>query len=382
MTERCLVAALSAVMLVTLFMASPADAARREDPLAGLTRDQRRVFQNYTRVFCQQFFRYDDDRFVLLPNYYRERENSTGKTYDQAFEEMTEIEVVKTRLITKEIRHEPPVPEVIIASKVIPAIDVGHYGFVNSVVVKEVIGPKEMIVSKLELIPPNEVGRENNALRRAAADRQREYAYSTYRMLGFSTKDLKPGDQYYGPRKKGLQVAVMSTDKEHNFVLVDYDRLSRVRTSDFAEALAYVKISPLEFLDMVRSNREQLTTDGDKATLISIYRLYYNRYRPKRVSDAPSVAEPEPDVTRPRPEPKPDSDEPSDDKPDLIDVSPSDPSDRPKSPPRTEPEARPDPPRSDPPRREPKREVEEEDDWTPEDSEDAPDKPTFFGIPL
>jgi len=355
--------ALALAMVLASLLAAPAEALRREDPLAGLTRDQRRIFSNYTRLYCQQFFRFDDDRFVLLPNYQRSRENSNGRSYDQAFEEMTEIEVVRIKGATKEIKHPPPSAEVIIAAKVIPSIDVGHYGFVNSVVVKEVIGPDEMIVTGLELIPKAEVGRENNALRKAAAERQKKYRYSTYRLLGFRTNDLKAGDKYYGTRKKGLQVAVMSTDPVHEFVLVDYERLDRVRTHEFPEALGYVQIEPLEFIDMVRDNREKLQTNGDKASLITIYRLFYNRYRPKRLSDRPRFVRPEPKPD-PRPEPEPDPEPlPAPE----VDLEP-------------EPEPEPEPVRPDPPREDP--EEEEEDDWSPEDSDDSPDKPTFFGIPL
>ncbi len=356
--------ALSAVVLLSGWIAGPAEAQRREDLLAGLSSSQRRIFQNYTRMYCQQFFRFDDDRFVLLPNYYRERENSTGRTYDQAFEEMTHVEVIKRGAIVKEIRHEPPAAEVIVAARVIPAIEVGHYGFVNSVIIKDIVGPSEMIVTAIELIPPSEVGTENNTLRKAAEERQREYEYNSYRLLGFSTKDLKVGDKYYGPRKKGLQVAVMSTDPQHKFVLVDYDRLQRVRTSEFAEALDYVQIEPLAFIDMVRENRETLTTDGDKASLIYIYRRYYNRYRPKRLSSTPQVAIPEP-----KPEPKPE-------------VKPEPEIDEPKvNEPQTKPEVQPEP--KPKPKFEPKPREEEEDDWDYEDdTESAPDKPTFFGIPL
>ena len=359
--KRWRVAALAGLMLLAGWLSVPAEAARRQDPLAGLSSSQRRVFQNYTRLFCQQFFRFDGDRFVLLPNYYRDRENSTGRTYDQAFEEMTEIEVVRIKGATKEIKHPPPAAEVIVAARIIPHIDVGHYGFINSCVVKEVIGPREMIVTKLELIPPSEVGRENNAIRKAAVERQKQYERKTYRLLGFNTGLLEPGHKYYGPRRKGLQVAVMSTDPQHDFVLVDYDRLERVRTSEFAEALAYVQIEPLAFIDMIRENREKSASNGDKISLISIYRRFYNRYRPKRHS---STTRPEIRIERPEPKPEVEVEEPAP-RPEVEQPEPE-----------PEPEPRPEP-KPDP------EEEEEEDDWNyEEDTESAPDQPTFFGIPL
>lgn len=362
------VVALSAAMLLAGWLAGPAEAQRRKDHLAGLTSSQRRVFQNYTRMYCSQFFRFDDDRFVLLPNYERSRENSTGRTYDQAYEEMTEIEVIKTSLGAKKIKHPPPAAEVIVAARVIPSIDVGHYGFVNSVTVKEIIGPAEMIVSSIELIPRSEVGRENNALREAAIERQLTYASKSYRLLGFRTKDLEPGQQYYGPRKKGLQIAVMSTDPQHEFVLVNYDKLERVRTSDFPEALAYVQIGPLAFIDMVRENRETLATEGDKASLIYIYRRYYNRYRPKRLS---SISRPAPPSVRPEPTPEPTPEPEPVPEIKLPEPVPEPEVDKPEPKPEPKPKPKPEP------------EEDEEDDWDyEEDTESAPDKPTFFGIPL
>lgn len=346
-----------AVLLGSVVGSVSALADRREDPLGELSRDERAIFQNYTRLYCQQFFRFDRDRFVLLPNYQRSRENSTGRSYEQALEEMTEIEVVKIKGATREIKHPPPAAEVIVSARVIPAIDVGHYGFVNSVMVKEVVGPGEMIVSGIELIPKSEVGTANNALRKAAADRQKQYATKTYRMLGFNTEQLKAGDKYQGPQNKGLQVAVMSTDPQHAFVLVNYERLERVRTHEFPEVLAYVQIEPRAFIDMVRENREQLSTEGDKASLITIYRRFYNRYRPKRLSSITrlEIQEPQaapevtPEVTaKPEPEPEPE----------------------------VKPEPKPEP--------KPRFEAEPEaDDWDSEtDTDKAPDKPTFFGIPL
>lgn len=379
---RCLmvghwrVGVLAVVVLLAGVVATPAEALKREDPLAGLTSSQRRVFQNYTRLYCKQFFRFDDDRYVLLPNYERARENSTGKTEGEVEADLTVVKRERRRTSLGyqmvEVKYPPPSAEVIISARVIPAIDVGHYGFVNSVRIKEIVGPTEMIVSRIELIPPGQVGTSNNELRIAAMERQKTYEYTTYRLLGFSTKDLEAGKTYYGPRKKGLQIAVMSTDPQHKFVLVNYDRLERVRTSEFANVLAYVQIEPLAFIDMVRENREKLSTKGDQASLISIYRRFYNRYRPKRLSSTsrPDITKPMPEL---RPDPEPEPEPQVDDGPAVNEPAPE-----------PEPEAQPEPkPRPEPrPRPEPEEE-EEEDDWDhEEDTKSSPDEPTFFGIPL
>lgn len=372
--------ALVCTLLLAGLISGPVEAQKRQDPLAGLTDDQRRVFQNYTRLYCKQFFRFDEDRFVLLPNYMRSRENSSGKSYDQAREEMTEYVDVG---LGRQKAVVPPKSEVIIAAKVIPAIDVGHYGFINSVVVKDVIGPSEMIVGSVELISKGDVGTTNNDLRKAAANRQRLYKNQSYRLLGFSTKGLVKGQKYYGPKEKGLQVAVMSTDPRHDFVMVNYDRLKRIRTTEFHEVLAYVKIEPLDFLKMVRENRQALGAQGNQASLRSIYRRYYNRYRPKRLSST-TQAEPRPEP-RPQTQPKPETKQEPDVEPD-VEPQPREPKygpieREPKPKPTPEPKPEPEPEVDAPPRPDP---VDEQgDDWDlEEDTQDDSDSPDFFGVPL
>ncbi|MEO0474524.1 MAG: hypothetical protein AAF085_00955 [Planctomycetota bacterium] len=384
----CRAMLLAAVVLLAGWLATPAEAQRREDPLAELTSAQKRVFQNYTRLYCQQFFRFEENRFVLLPNYERQRENSTGKTYKQAVEEMTVVkqERRRTSLGTKmmSVKYPPPSAEVIMAARVIPAIEVGHYGFVNSVTIKEIVGADEMIVSNIELVPRSELGSGNNSLRKAAYERQKQYAFKSYRVLGFNTDSLKAGDKYYGPRKKGLQLAVMSTDPQCAFVLVNYDKLERVRTNEFHEALNYVQISPPQFIEMVRKNREASATEGDKMSLITIYGRYYNRYRPKRLSSTFRG-----DTPKPEPVPVPDRD--TDPAPGITFGDPDsepeldrDPDPGTTFPDRyTDPEPEPEPEPKPRPKPEPEEDDEEEDDWdADEDTQDKSDTPTFFGIPL
>lgn len=274
-------------VLVGPLLTNPAQ-AKRGDPLAELDRDQRRVFQAYTRLFCTQFFRYGEDRYVILPNHYRKRQNSNGRTVEQAREEMTEIKIVRGGGTKIEKKFPPPKEEVIATSLVLPQIDVGHYGKVYSVRIDKIVGDQEMIVKEVILFPASQKGTTKNVFRTRLITRQMEYRLKTYRVLGFSTKGLSPGQVYRGPKEEGLHVAVMSTDLKHHFVMVNYDKLNRVRTTDFHKVLAYVKLSPTAFIDMVRSNKEQHGAQGNKTSLISMYRRFYNRYRPNpKVSVAP-----------------------------------------------------------------------------------------------
>jgi len=369
-----------------LLLPSSAD-ARRADPLAGLDSNQRRVFQNYTRLFCQQFFRYGDDRFVLLPNYYTKRENSTGLTYEQVQEMMTVVVKEKRGAMVFEKRILPPPGEVIARAKMIPAMEVGHYGFINSVRISQILGEEEMVVTELMLIPRSELGydrTEENKYRWELVDRQEQIVGKSYRLLGFSTRGLEAGVTYFGPQKKGMQVAVLSTDREYEFVLINYEKVERLKTTDFPEVLEYIQLSPLEFIDMVRQNREADVTAGDRNSLKTIYRRFYNRYRPAQVSAPPIIfpgSDPPPVVDEPKADPasKPASD------PDTASAPPQDPAtpiDDPTTPqvedkPATEPTDRPGPREEEPREEEPVK-----DDWKLEDASTAPDKLDFFGIPL
>lgn len=359
-------------------------ATQRQDPLAELDRDQRRVFQAYTRLFCTQFFRFGEDRFVLLPNHASRRENSTGRTADEVKDMLTVTRTIGVGLHKHDKKFYPPEAEVVARSMLLPYFDVGHYGHLNSVRVKEIVGPDEMIVTAVELIPREHLGKDKNEGRKYLYDLQRENRDMTFRLLGFRTKGLEVGESYSGPRQKGLHVAIMSTDQTHDFVMVNYDKLERIRTSEFHEALSYVKISPLAFLDMVRDNREQDYTTGDIKSLISIYRRYYDRYRPERVSAAPEYERSEPATgatTTPR----------ADSEPAVASQPESE--DRPQAKPRDydrtvgapdKPQVSPGPvsrPERPAPSPQPREAEPVEDDWEPDDNA-SPNEVTFFGIPL
>ncbi len=351
-------------LLAVLFGPSAGALAEREDPYEGLDREQVRVYQNYSRLFCTQFFRFNETRFVILPNHSPRRENSSGRTYDEAEAEMTQTRVVVRAGVRYEEKILPPAGEVIAWAMVIPDIEVGHYGHINSVVVDKILGPDEMIVRDLLLIPPDQVGTEKNELRRGLRDRQRQYAGKRYRLLGFDTAGLMEGQTYLGPDRKGLHIAVMSTDPEHRFVLVDFTKLERTKTNEFTEVLRYVKLEPAVFIDMVRDNRERHNTKGDRESLISLYKRFYSRYLPKKVTTEPQIApeepKPKPEIPQPKPEPEQPKPEPEQPKPEQPK-----PVEQPK------------------PKPKPIEKEEEEDDWEYEENNDKnKEAPNFFGIPF
>lgn len=363
--------ALILAWLVVACLAPTTNAQQQQDPLSGMDREQRRIFQAYTRLFCKQFFRFGDNRYVILPNYEISRENSSGRTYAQFKARMTETKIVRRNNLRFEEKIEPPAGEVIAAALVIPAIDVGHFGHINSVTIKEILGPNEMIVEKIVLIPKDQVGKNRNTLRKQLQNRQKQYEKKTYRLLGFDTDGLKPGKTYLGPREKGLHIAVMSTDPQHSFVLVNFEKLDRTRASDFPKVIRYVKLEPVVFIDMVRDNRVRLGSKGDQASLISIYHRFYSRYVPKRLTQGPAIKPEEPEIT-----PEPDNAPPPQPDPD---VEPDNPTPKPDQ---TDP-VEPNPDRPGPDNAAPPNDDEDEDDWDYDETE-SPNagEPNFFGIPF
>ncbi|MEM9415428.1 MAG: hypothetical protein AAGA29_08135 [Planctomycetota bacterium] len=370
--RKCLLG--QALLLVLfVFAAPPAHAQAGGD--GELDRAGQRVFRNYTRIFCRQFFVYEDT-YVMLPNHYREREASTGRTYDEAEAELTETRTEQVSgSIVRTVKIPPPRGEVIALSMVIPEIEVGHYGFIDSVTVARVVRDNEMIVRSLRLIDPAAVGTERNTHRLALAERQKEYEELTFRLHGFSTEGLSPGDRYRGPDDKGINVAVAGVDQHHNFVLVSFDRLRRIRTNQFADALAHVGLTPAAFNEMVRANRETHGAQGDRATLFSLYREYYTAFRVPRPEPE---ARPDPGRVPEQPPAPREPDLPADtpDEPDTPDTDPDVPNE-PLFPDLEDEPVIPDLPEALPPAD--RDEDDWDDDWTPEPPSD---EPGFFGVPL
>ena len=269
-------------LFVCLFVCGgvAAQAQRERDPLAELSPQNQRLYRTYTGIFCRPFFRYGDDLFVLLPRHEKGHDNSSGRSADQARKDMTTVRTVRRSGFERKEREAPPEGEVVATAKIIPKLDVGHYGYVHAFTINEVLGPNEMIVGGLTLIPDDAIGRDNNEQRKELSNRQRRFKDKTYRVLGISTLRLKEGQVYTGTRGKGVKLAVMSTDKDHAFVLVSYDKLRRIRTHEFADLLAYVGLTPASFIDLVRDNRESKKTiaKGDQASWVALHKLMYDRY--------------------------------------------------------------------------------------------------------
>jgi len=379
------IVSLAAALLFCLLSSAPSLAQGGEDdPVRALSSTDRRIYENYTRVFCRQFFRYEDhDKFVILPNYVRDRDASTGKTYDQVFEEMSYTEVRSSGGIAREYTIRPPRGEVLAVSMVIPSIEVGHYGYLNSAMVREVLGPNEAIISDVQYIYPEAEHIRNEPARHRIdlAKRQKQLVGQAYRVVGFDTSAMVPGKRWFGPDAKGIHIAVAASDPTHNFILVNFEKLTPVRTREFTEALTYVRLTPEDFIARARINRENKTSlaEGDIQTLIDLYVLYYNRFRvPRTTISSNAAVRPAPRPTPPAPTSTPET-QPEPALPERITLDIPEHNDPPAQEPRDEPVDEP-AEEPQPERHEPAAPPAEDDDWEPND--DGSDVPTFFGIPI
>ena len=265
-------------------MADSANKTRPQDMLRELDRKHMQVYKAYSRVFCQRFFVYDKDKFLILPNYRENTLNSSAKTIDGVTEELTKIITIRGGggVVIKEKEELPPRDEVMAVARALPDMDVGHYGYLIQVKVKEVLGPMEMIVTEPVFVErEGGLGTERKN-KRALHSKQEKYEEGTYRLIGFSTKELLEDSIYSGPDDRGLQIAVASTepDTENHSVLVNVDRIRVCRTYEFVVMLDHIDMTPKTFIELVRENRKEYGNEkGDVVTLMDIYPRFYKRYR-------------------------------------------------------------------------------------------------------
>lgn len=259
--------------------------SRPQDMLRQLDRKQMSLYKAYSRIFCQRFFVFDKDKYLTLPNYRENTLNSSAKTIEGVTEQLTKVIDVRGQggLVIKEKKELPPRDEVMAVARALPDMNVGHYGYLTQVTVKEILGPMEMVVTEAVFVEREGGLGIDRKYKRALYTKQEKYEDETYRLIGFSTTDIAEGSVYNGPDKRGLQVAVASTDTktENHCVLVNVDRLRVCRTYEFIIMLDYIDMTPAAFIDLVRENRKEHGIEkGDTVSLMDIYPRFYKRYVP------------------------------------------------------------------------------------------------------
>ena len=219
-------------------------------------RDQR-ALQNYIRMFRSQAYGYGG-QIVMVKDGYPLYESSAQRGEDEMKDKLTKrTERSVGGPFTEVDVSYPARQEVIAACYPLPRLSVGEYGWLTSVYVEKIVGEDEAIVSDIRVIETKYEGSSNaTRYRRWASGLNEDYEAKTFRLRGVKTEKMREGFRYRGTRTKGIQVAVMGPDAEHDGVLVGTRSLKRLRAGEFLLAFEAIGIDARTFLDRVREERE------------------------------------------------------------------------------------------------------------------------------
>ncbi len=222
--------------------------------------------------------------YFVLPMYDRRYPSSTAKTVSAARAELTRRvkesmygsgSMVHTRII------QPPQAEAEALAMMLPALEVGQYGYIHSAEVVEVLGPDEMIVEDIWLIDERAMDEARRAderrakdadntrevidamyeQREALADRQdeRDFRRATVRLKGFHTAGTMRGQRWLGPDEKGLQIAVVGKEAygperrpKFRLLAMPPDAFGEgVSETQFIELLEQRGLTPTQFVELI-----------------------------------------------------------------------------------------------------------------------------------
>lgn len=202
----------------------------------GLDERTRPLWERHWRVYAQRCAQFEDG-FLCCPAYERRYPSSAGMTVRQA--EVKLSQKVKVRggglVVTRTVKM--PIGEAEAVALPIRKLSVGEYGFLASVEVDKVLGPKSMVVKNLYLIDPirlrrdyrDDRARAGRADDRGASESELERMYTrrnalverqkqkrhravVLRLEGFSTDGLTRGDRWGGPDGEGIQVVIVKPE--------------------------------------------------------------------------------------------------------------------------------------------------------------------------
>ena len=258
---------------------------RIPDEIAALDRDTQAAWRSFSTRFSGHGGAWGGVYYILY-DYDRRYESSAKLAAAQIERDLTHL--VQQGLKTLEIK--PPKAEVDAACELLPGLDVGSYGRVHQVTVREVLGPEAIVASNLELVDRQAVdeayrdlrrraGSANRAavdwmfsVRKAVAERQNDTAYrNRFRLAGYAMDGVREDEAWAGPSGEPLRLAVVGVEPADE-AAADPPRpllapLGAFRFGleqrQFIDLLAQRGVSPAEFVERVREARREHGRDGD-----------------------------------------------------------------------------------------------------------------------
>ncbi|MEM6553165.1 MAG: hypothetical protein AAF750_13690 [Planctomycetota bacterium] len=231
-----------------------------------------------------------ENQYILVPQFDRRYPSSAGLSLTTARRQLTAEVGDAADSAALRRGYRPPPEELQYYISTLPRLDVGQYGNIHSVEVDDVLGPTSMVVSELWLIDSDAVriakrvereaaekrGREidrdtqelNFAVRDRIARQQRDRKFrGPFRLEGFPTRGLSPGQRYRGPDLKGLQVIIAYPELAKSrfgrgrprLVIIPVDAFVRrggLTEPQFADLLDDRGLTPESFLEALRDARD------------------------------------------------------------------------------------------------------------------------------
>lgn len=299
--------------VLLLLIAGQADAQREGQELDGTAIDPR-VYRTYESNW-RKYARYainTGDGYGFLPAYSKRHDNSRNLTPSQALEKLkVRWEERNGNLVTRKQRT-PPREEGVAYARALPNTKIGSYGYIASAEVVKVLNGNEMLVKELWLVDNDALRKQYNNHERESARRnggtpnraELNFMYAkriemkkqqedrdelfeeTFRLIGYDTSGLRPGDRWKGPESEGFQVGVIRWEtpteeegeaksrysrrnKDPRLVLSELERTKR-RTIDsegFKKLLMQHEMTVAQFVDLMRTLRESDRANAEKRIL-------------------------------------------------------------------------------------------------------------------
>lgn len=238
-------------------------------------------------------------QYVACPAYDPRYPSSVGVTLREVKRKMSREEVEVSGLMVRYREIEPPKAEAQALAMALPSLDVGAYGWVQAVRVDEILGPREMVVSRLRLIDEDELrddmrdaerradGRDAQVeqafqYRRSLAERQGHRPYrEDMRITGFATADLAERQWWRGPDDGGLQIAVVRHEvddsgyrEQRRRVAISVELLeNRIGETEFFQLHHRQGLDGKAFLKLVAEVHREHRGAEDEATRALLARL-------------------------------------------------------------------------------------------------------------
>lgn len=196
----------------------------------------RRIWRQYWKAFASHSARVAD-RYYTLPGFSDKYASSTHIS-SESYRKQNAIKIQhydrKGRATRRKLNEAPTAKDAAVASHVIPQLVVGEYGYVHSIQIERIIGPKQMIGRWVWLVDQaatrreyhrarvtlyREYGFENQVVdgvlnvrfkaRNAAVEYHRSVAAVRINLIGFTTKKLAEGMRWRGVKNRGIQIAIV-----------------------------------------------------------------------------------------------------------------------------------------------------------------------------